>query len=119
VIDADQPGEFGSGWGLAGGKIRVILDDEFWDTGITAKLGQWQHVALRFNASSAEVFVNGALAATHSYTQGAVTSQKYSIGASSANPLFFQGELLDVRIYQRPLNDAEIATVATNQRPKP
>ncbi len=119
VIDSDQPGEFGSGWGLAGGKIRVILDDEFWDTGLAATLGQWQHVALRFNANSADIFVNGTLAASHSYTQGAVTTQKYSIGASAANPLFFHGDLRDARIYQRPLSDVEITAIATQQPPKP
>ena len=117
VFDTDVPGQHGSGWGLNGGKFRAILDDRFWDTGVSVTLNQWQHVALAFDQTAARFYVNGALKASLSYTQGGVTSASYRIGKSHANPLYFDGLVRDARIYGRRLSDAEVAMLSSNTPP--
>lgn len=118
VIDADRPLESGSGWGLCGGFVKVILDNEFWATGVPVQLDEWQHIALTFDDQQARVYVDGRLAATHAYRQGHVSSQRYVIGRSAANPLWFQGLLADVRIYDRVLAPQVIEALAA-AKPSP
>ncbi|MCB1131771.1 MAG: autotransporter-associated beta strand repeat-containing protein, partial [Verrucomicrobiae bacterium] len=111
VFDCDIPGQYGTGWGLSGGFIRVILDNQFWDTGVPVTLNQWQHVALAYDATQARVYVDGTLQATLDYTQGGVTAANFRIGRSNANALFFHGDIRDAKIYGRAVNDLEILEV--------
>jgi regulation of enolase protein 1 (concanavalin A-like superfamily) len=55
VFDCDVAGQYGTGWGLDDGKIKVILDNQFWDTGVPVVLNTWQHVALVYDATTAKV----------------------------------------------------------------
>ena len=111
VFDTDQPGQYGTGWGLSGGKIRVILDDLFWDTNVPITLNQWQHVTLTFDATSARIYLNGAEAANLAYTQGGVGSANYRIGRSNANADFFHGDIREAKIYSRAVFSAEAAEI--------
>lgn len=119
VFDCDVPGQYGTGWGLDNGFIRVILDDQFWDTGVPVTLNQWQHVALAFNATQARVYVNGTLRATLDYSQGAVTAANFRIGRSNANDEFFHGDIRDAKIYGRAVSDLEITEVINGTNPAP
>ena len=119
VFDCDVPGQYGTGWGLNNGTIRVILDDRFWSTGVPVTLNQWQHVALAFNATQVRVYVNGTLQATLDYSQGAVTAANFRIGRSNANELFFHGDIRDAKIYSRAVNDLEITEVINGSSPAP
>ena len=110
IVDADLPNEFGTGFAVSGGQLRVMLDDEFWDTGVAVQPGKWQHIALTFDATSAIVWINGNEAARHAYQQGPISAQRYVIGTSAANPDGrFSGSLREVRLYDRVLPAAEIA----------
>ena len=97
----------------------MILDDQFWDTGVPVTLNQWQHVALAINATQARVYVNGTLQATLDYSQGAVTSANFRIGRSNANADFFHGYIRDAKIYGRAVNDLEITEVINGSSPAP
>jgi hypothetical protein len=113
IVDADLPNEYGTGLALSNGRLRVMLDDEFWDTGVAIETGKWQHIALTFDAATATVWVNGREAARRAYQQGGVSVQNYVIGTSAADPgQRFHGSLRDVRIYDRVLPPAEIAPPA-------
>jgi autotransporter-associated beta strand protein len=111
VFDSDVPGAYGTGWGVANGQIRVILEDQFWDTGISVTLNQWQHGTLAFDATQARFYTNGVLAATLNYFQGSVGTTAYKIGRSHANPLTFDGDLRDARIYNRALYGGEVQQI--------
>ncbi|TAE77444.1 MAG: hypothetical protein EAZ65_07490 [Verrucomicrobia bacterium] len=119
VFDTDVPGQYGTGWGLAGGKIRVILDDQFWDTDVAVTLNQWQHVSLSFDAVSARVYLNGVEAANLSYTQGWVDSANYRIGRSNANAEFFHGDIREAKIFDRAVFSAEAAEIYAGDPPAP
>jgi autotransporter-associated beta strand protein len=121
VFDSDVPGAYGTGWGVLDGNFQVILDDEFWDTGVAPTLNQWQLASLTFDASQARFYVNGALVATHDYNQGFVETTSYKIGQSNANGTTFNGSIRDARIYNRAiygLEAMEIFNEATWQAPR-
>ncbi len=112
VIDSDLPGEFGTGLAVKNGRVRVILDDEFWDTNVLVTPERWQHVALVYTATEARLHLNGALAATHAYKQGPISKQSYVIGTSAAAPdQRFSGQLHDVRLYDRTLTTEAIKLI--------
>lgn len=115
IVDADLASEFGTGFAISDGRLRVMLDDKFWDTGVTLQPGKWQHVALAFDAATATVWVNGKEGARHAYRQGGISAQKYVIGTSAADPgQRFRGSLRDVRLYDRVLPHSEIAPFGEN-----
>jgi len=110
VFDADVPGQYGTGWGVTNGVIEVILDNQFWYTGVPVTINQWQHVALAFDAGEARVYLDGTLAASIDYIRGSVTAANYKIGRSNANlQEAFAGEIRDARIFARPVSDLEAA----------
>lgn len=110
VFDSDVPGQYGTGWRVTNGVIEVILDNQFWYTGVEVTHNQWQHVALAFDASSARVYLNGVLGASINYNRGSITAVNYQIGRSNANPWeAFDGEIRDARIFARAVSDLEAA----------
>lgn len=98
VIDGDVAEEFGNGWGLDDGTIKVLLDDEFWTTGQTVSLNQWQHVAVAYDDDQAVLYYNGVPVDSLEYPQGDITDTYYNIGKSTANDLFFHGSVDELRI---------------------
>jgi glucose/arabinose dehydrogenase/mono/diheme cytochrome c family protein len=113
VIDSDIPGQYGTGFGLDAGYFKIILDDLFWEPLVPVTLDAWQHVALVFDGASAQLYVDGGLAASIGYVAGPVTQAAYLIGRSNANDLFFDGEVKDVRIFTEALSAVEVAVIAT------
>ena len=111
VIDCDVGGQYGAGWGVQNGKFRVLLDDTFWDTGISATLYQWQHVALSFTTNLATLYVNGVAAASTNYPQGAVNTTNFYIGRSHANAEYWNGGIYDAQIYDHNLTSNEVANL--------
>ncbi len=120
VFDSDDErgGAYGCGFGLDGGKWIVRLDGlGNWSTGVSATLNAWQHVALACNGSSATFFVNGAVAATRTYTgpasDSAAAGKCYRIGFSqtsedTATRQYFDGYILNARVYDRALAAASL-----------
>ncbi|MBN9692121.1 MAG: hypothetical protein J0M24_17900 [Verrucomicrobia bacterium] len=111
VFDTDVPGQYGSGWGLDNRRLKVILDDRFWEPAVPIRLNEWQHVALTFNDRQARLYTNGLLAASLSYTRGPVSSANFKLGRSNANASYFDGALSDVRLYNRFFAAADVASL--------
>jgi hypothetical protein len=120
VFDSDdeRSGLQGCGLGLDAGKWVGRLDNVGnWATNVTATLGQWQHVALAFNGSTATLFINGVQAVTRSYSgpgnDAAAAGKCYRIGFSqtaeaTATRQFFDGLILNARVHDRALTAAQI-----------
>jgi carbonic anhydrase/acetyltransferase-like protein (isoleucine patch superfamily) len=110
----------GSGIGLDAGKWVARLDGVGkWATTISATVGVWQHVALTFDGTTAKLFINGVLTKTRTYTGPATNSAAagkcYRIGYSqtsedTATRQFFDGLILNARVYDRALTAAQITT---------
>ena len=72
-------------------------------------LGQWSHLAIVFNGTSARFYVNGNLVSSPSLA-GSITardSQLY-MAADVRPSQFFNGSLDDVRVYNRAESPAEV-----------
>ena len=111
VFDTDVPGQYGSGWGLDNRRLKVILDDRFWEPAVPIRLNEWQHVALTFNDRQARLYTNGLLAASLSYTRGSVSAANFKLGRSNANASYFDGALSDVRLYSRFFQPVDVASL--------
>jgi len=102
VFDSDVPGAYGAGWGVVDNKIRVMLDDQMWDTGISVALNQWQHGSLTFDSTRVRFYLNGVLQGSFSYSQGGITTASYTIGSKA-----FDGQIRDAKILNRVIYSAE------------
>ena len=82
--------------------------------------GNWHHVAVVLdsdgspNVNEIELYVDGTEEAVPSDSQSINTlrARKVKIGLFSYSPVYFNGWLDDVRIYNRPLGHAEITALA-------
>ncbi|WP_432824871.1 LamG-like jellyroll fold domain-containing protein [Dactylosporangium sp. CA-092794] len=77
-----------------------------------APLNTWTHVALTYDGNNLRLYVNGTLVSTRAKT-GAVqtTTNPLSIGGNTPYGEYFKGLIDEVRVYNRPLTQAEIQTV--------
>ncbi|HWW01894.1 MAG TPA: LamG-like jellyroll fold domain-containing protein [Candidatus Acidoferrum sp.] len=85
-------------------------------------VGQWQHVAVTRNGSTARLYTNGVLAASGTATIAPASFKPALnfLGESqyAADPLF-NGRLDELFIYNYALSDTEITHLAANQPPPP
>jgi hypothetical protein len=89
-------------------------------TGPRAAKGVWTHLAGIYNEPSQTVFfyINGSLVAQRTgspFHPNERNSLRVGAGAteqSGASPCFFQGRIAQIRIWNRPLSPADIATLA-------
>ncbi|GIV28724.1 MAG: hypothetical protein KatS3mg027_2538 [Bacteroidia bacterium] len=107
---------YSSGYSFTTGSSGSYDDLSFWhnnqeiiDTGPVLKLNQWQHVAVTYDGKIAKIFLNGELVDSKPYNGVASgnTSALY-IGGTPTYPRDLDGQLDDVRIYNRGLSDDEI-----------
>jgi hypothetical protein len=83
--------------------------------GSALALNQWSNLAVVFNGSHVQFYVNGALSTTLALS-ASITARGNALrlGADADIQQFFEGSLDDVRIYERALTQAEIqADLAT------
>jgi hypothetical protein len=91
--------------------VRTSSSDKSSQGPTAVPLNTWTHLALTYNRSQLLVYVNGSLASNTSVTGNLATSTSaLRIGGNSVWGEYFQGRIDDVRIYNRALSAAEIAT---------
>lgn len=88
----------------------------FVNTGGSAQLNQWTHVALVYSNGTAKTYINGSVVDTRS-ASGVITDvhpshNDFRIGGRQVLDQFFQGKIDEVRIYRIPLQDSDIAALA-------
>lgn len=107
---------YSSGYSFTTGSSGSYDDLSFWhnnqeiiDTGPVLTLNQWQHVAVTYDGKIVKIFLNGELVDSKPYNGVASgnTSALY-IGGTPTYPRDLDGQLDDVRIYNRGLSDDEI-----------
>lgn len=78
-------------------------------------IGEWHHVAVRWNGTQLDGLIDGALYITGPVTDVVFDTNPINFGADfefGAPLLYFTGTLDDVRIYKRALTDAEVGDLA-------
>ena len=85
---------------------------------MTPYIGQWAHVAVTFDGTTARFYLNGSEIASGPFTPGTMTGATVTIANTQSSiawpdsPETFNGDLDEARIYNRALSPAEIAYLA-------
>ncbi len=89
---------------------------------VAPPLGRWVHVAITFAGNWATLYINGAAQKAVLFgfnpTQISLTQNYLGKSRFSSDPLF-NGRLDEVRLYNRGLSDAEVASLVMNAPPLP
>ena len=82
-------------------------------------IGQWVHVAVTLGAGTGRLYVNGALAATAAMTLKPTDFEPANnyLGKSQWPDPFYNGRIDEFLIFNRALNAAEVAGLATGRAP--
>jgi hypothetical protein len=99
-------------WVDPSGRYKLTLGNtlaNYLDSGRSPAIGQWQHVAATYDGSVARFYVDGAQTATTTFSGSVGTSNTWRIGAyDSPAGGFLDGQVDNVRIYDRALSASEI-----------
>jgi len=81
-----------------------------------ASLSDWNHIALTYDGSTMEAYINGALAgsAVHGTTLTGLTND-FQLARLGTDTYIFEGDFDEVAIWDRDLSLAEIASIYNNQ----
>jgi hypothetical protein len=78
----------------------------------TLPANQWSHVAVTYNGSSMQLYVNGSAVGSPTTISGTINSGSNTlwIGGNNAAGEYFQGRIDEMRIYNRALSSSEVVT---------
>jgi hypothetical protein len=98
------------GTGRASGHVRTTSEFDV-RSPATVPANAWTHLATTYDGTSLRLYVNGTLVTTRALT-GAIgaTSNPLRFGGNAVWPEYFQGRMDDIRVYNRALSGAEVAT---------
>jgi PKD repeat protein len=75
---------------------------------------EWTHVAGTYDGASAKIYVNSRLEDTRSFNEAlAINTEPFSIARSSYGANYFNGNIDEVRLYNRSLSSTEIYELYT------
>ncbi|MBX3665094.1 MAG: hypothetical protein KF834_05370 [Burkholderiales bacterium] len=112
-------------WGFLRGNGRIAIqkgNGAYAESAAAVNNGNWQHVVLTRNATSGvvQVYLNGSLSGSATSETGTVTTAFSSIGRiedTGGTPMYFNGQIDEMRVYDRVLTAAEVAVVYDLKRP--
>ena len=99
-------------WGFANTNPGWV----FVNTGQTAPLNQWTHIAVVYDGGTIKTYFNGSL--VHTYSGSGVIGDVYTsmndfrIGGRQVAPQIFQGKIDEVRVYNIALRDGQVVQLA-------
>ncbi len=77
--------------------------------GSALAVNQWSHLAIVFNGSTVQFYVNGALVSTKNLAFSITArGNPLRVGADANTQQFYKGMLDDLRLYNRALTQAEV-----------
>ncbi len=112
-------------WGFLRGNGRIAIqkgNGAYAESAAAVNNGNWQHVVLTRNTTTGavQVYLNGSLSGSATGETGAVTTAFSSIGRiedTGGTPVYFNGQIDEMRVYDRVLTAAEVAVVYDLKRP--
>jgi hypothetical protein len=100
------------GWGFffnSASEIRFFI--EGWSTNVafaTINPQQWNHVVGVWDGTTIQIYVNGVAGTSDTYSGTMTTSNPFEIGRLGTDAFNIDGQIDDVRIYNRALSLAEV-----------
>jgi len=82
----------------------------------TISANSWNDVVCTFDAGVFLIYLNGVLAASTSGVSSIYNTSSVRLGATVSNDTFFDGQLDDIRLYNRALTASEIQLLYTGGR---
>jgi len=110
--DAWNANEMMFGFRLSNASIRLLRAGSTVSTAdgvMTPFIGEWAHVAVTFDGTTARIYLNGEEIQSGGFSFGNKTTADMRIGAYSNASDSFNGDIDEVRIYNRVLSPTEIA----------
>ncbi len=108
-----------NGW--TGGGYSAVGENQFYATGVLPPTNAWTHLVVTCDNSLLKLYVDGQLAGSVSvagktpfYGTGTVAA---TIGGRSTLIQYFDGDIDDLRLYNRALSAAEVTELYTNAPP--
>jgi hypothetical protein len=107
------------GWGVKiGGNNAVLLTktgvNDVTSTGTITDTTSWHHVAVTYDGSNVDFYIDGSPAGTAPYTDSFTSTGNYLVGSWSGGYDFFNGYIDDLRVYNRVLSDTEVSDIYAN-----
>jgi Concanavalin A-like lectin/glucanases superfamily len=90
---------------------------KYFDSTVTVPVNVWTHIAGTYNGSTLTIWINGHTAGSHAVTgKTCANNEPLAVGAKNAPAkglleAFWDGQLDDVRVYNRALTAAQIAAL--------
>ncbi|HZW63499.1 MAG TPA: choice-of-anchor D domain-containing protein [Flavobacteriaceae bacterium] len=93
------------------GTTQAIASD------VVIPVNQWHHVAVVFDGSIAKMYIDGVEDKQETLTPPASTTQSFFIGAAGKNAptAFFQGNIDEVRVWERALTEAQLRYIMNQE----
>ncbi|MCJ8168414.1 DUF6701 domain-containing protein [Atopomonas sediminilitoris] len=91
------------------------------DSTASVPVGQWTHIVLRYAPSDQRIYINGVLAGQRNYSgTPRSNTDPFQIGNDQGfGGRYFNGQVDEVRIFDRPLSDAQIQALMTERKTCP
>ena len=94
------------------GSLRIGSADRTVNATAALATNTWTHLAMTYDGTTMRLYVNGTQVATRAQTGSIATSTSaLRIGGNSVWGEWFSGQIDEVRVYNRALTAAEVATV--------
>ncbi len=92
------------------GHVHSSAGEQYVASASAVAVGSWSHVAMTYDGSRIDVYVNGSAVASHP-ASGAVdaSTDALQIGGNAGSAEWFAGAIDEVRVYNRALSSPEIA----------
>ncbi|WP_372895415.1 LamG-like jellyroll fold domain-containing protein [Stieleria sp.] len=102
----------GSDWGLIHSSNIWFVSNgyNYLYTGVPVDDTKWQHVAVTFAPAGVSFYVDGVLRYENSLIGYDNSTTNLTIGSTDGASQFYEGQIDEVRVWDRPLNAAEITT---------
>ena len=91
------------------------------DSTVSVPVGQWTHIVLRYAPGDQRIYINGVQAGQANFTgTPRSNTDPFQVGNDqNFNGRFFNGQIDEVRIFDRPLSDGQIAAVMRERKTCP
>jgi concanavalin A-like lectin/glucanase superfamily protein/uncharacterized protein DUF2341 len=121
VIDSDDPGDYGSGFGIDSDQLRVMYNNGWLQYSYDFELGKWYHTCVVFDRVNSDVtaYIDGSQVGSTGVSYTTETSfVNFNIGRDPANSRYFDGLIDEVAIYKRAIIASEVAELYNFKKAK-
>jgi len=96
--------------GTMGGDWEMGIYTSAWSAGPTDVTTDWTHIVLTMDGSYAKLYINGVYDHQKSYNSY-VFNEDITVGRHASSSYYWNGQISDVKIYNRALSASEVESL--------